>query len=216
MLDIFLRVAMAITPPIIWLFIFLREDKTHPEPKIMLFKVFVAGILGGLIIYTILLYYRDIIFHFAGYKSLVSVFTLAFMEEITKFIATFIVVAKSKYLDEPIDKMIYLITGAMGFAAIENLLIFLSIPDPIYLMVARFFTAVLVHALAAGIIGFYWAKKKTLYGIMLATIVHGLFNALLYAFKDGSGALYGLWLLTIVGFFVIHDFDLIKAKRNRS
>lgn len=213
-LDIVIRVAMAITPPIIWLSIFLREDKMHPEPKKMLFKVFMAGILGGLIIYTILFYYKDIIFHFAGYRSLISVFILAFMEEITKFIATFMAIAKSKYLDEPIDKMIYLITGAMGFASIENLLIFLSIPDPLYLMIARFFTGVLVHALAAGIIGFYWAKRKILYGIMLATVVHGLFNSLLYFFEIGT--LYGLWLLIIVGFFVIHDFDLIKARKTNN
>ena len=44
----------------------------------------------------------------------------AAIEEIIKFSSVSIIALKSRFFDEPIDAMIYLITAALGFAAMEN------------------------------------------------------------------------------------------------
>ncbi|MDO8470928.1 MAG: PrsW family glutamic-type intramembrane protease, partial [bacterium] len=102
--------------------------------------------------------------------------------EFLKYGAVRLSVLKKRVVDEPIDIPLYMIVGALGFAALENTLIlagfssyspFLSLAS---LSVFRFVGAVFLHALVAGFLGVSIVMKRPLWGFMGATFLHGLFN----------------------------------------
>lgn len=207
-----LTIFLGAFPPIIWLFFFLMEDNIQPEPKRMVFKVFLIGILAAFVAAAIEYIVRGVILIPAGVGdySNITFITFAFIEELVKFMAVYLAVKGSKYFDEPVDYMIYMITGALGFAAIENVL-FLSQQPSVSLLeisIVRSIGATLLHAIAGGLIGYYWAKKKIMVGLLLAVGLHAIFN---YAiFRLSYSAVYATGILVVASFFVFYYFDIIK------
>src|SRR3989344_7166286 len=114
--------------------------------------------------------------------------------------------------------MVYMITGALGFATVENLfLVYSSGGDDVFsLMLLRFVGATLLHALGSGIIGHYWARgikfklegKFVLAGAVMATLFHAVFNILVLRFDDYL--IYPIAFLVLIGFFVLYDFEELK------
>ncbi len=210
-------------PGLVWLLFFLREDE-HPEPPKMIFAAFVCG---GVAAFVSLLFEsissgvleKLIITLPRIFESNISVFVgFAVIEEIVKFILIFILIRKSKYFDEPIDAMIYMMTGALGFATVENVVITYQngLADATSLILVRFVGATLLHALASGIIGHYWARgivfrmeaKFIVAGILMASVFHTMFNMLVTKFSDYL--VYPLAFLLLIGFFVLYDFEELK------
>jgi len=198
--------------PIIWLFFFLMEDNIETEPKRMVLKVFLTGVLAAIAAAALELIARSVIFIPAGVGdySKTTFIAFAFIEESIKFIAVYVAVKGSKYFDEPVDCMVYMITGALGFAAIENAL-FLSQyigQNLLEIGIVRSVGATLLHAIASGFVGYYWAKKKFILGLLLAVSIHAIFN---YAiFQLNYSAIYATGVLVIASFFIFYDFDIMK------
>ena len=124
--------------------------------------------------------------------SATAFFLLALTEEFFKYAGAFIVALRTKYCDEPIDYVIYLITAALGFATLENIL-FLA--DTLYhsdvsvgliTLNFRFMGATLLHIVSSAVIGifiglsFYKSRTSqlihTLIGLALAVVLHTFFN----------------------------------------
>jgi RsiW-degrading membrane proteinase PrsW (M82 family) len=217
---------LGLLPGLVWLFFFLREDD-RPEPPKMIFAAFICGgisafvalaiemVLSGTLqsfIITLPRIFESNITQFAGF---------AIIEEVIKFLFIFILIRKSKYFDEPIDAMIYMITGALGFATVENVVIAYQngLADATNLILVRFIGATLLHALASGIIGHYWARgiifrmetKFLLAGVFMASIFHTMFNILVTKFSDYL--IYPLAFLLLIGFFILYDFEELKKLR---
>jgi len=149
----------------------------------------------------------------AGSLPLLSLWAL--IEEVVKFAGIYLVALRTKYFDEPIDAVIYLITIALGFAALENAL-FLFSPlgmgdalGTITLSNFRFIGATLLHVAASGLVGvilalmFYKHRLRRFIGALVAlsgaVVLHTLFNFSIIA-SEGR-FLYvvfiGLWILVI-------------------
>ncbi|MBT9151585.1 MAG: Protease PrsW [candidate division WS2 bacterium] len=207
-----LPLVLGFFPAIAWLVFFLLEDRIHPEPKKMIFKIFLVGILSAIAAAAIQLILQDTVFKTFAIKDTdkISLLAVAFIEEFVKFAAVYVALRGSKHLNEPVDYMIYMITGALGFAAIENTLFLLEKNlDIIFeIIVLRAVGATLLHALASGFIGFYWAKRKLVLGILIATLLHAGFNYLILNF--GLAPIYATSLLVLASFFLFYDFDIIK------
>lgn len=211
-LEIVIPIAAGFLPAIAWLIFFLFEDRLHPEPKKMVVKVFAIGILSAVAVVLIQLLLQGLLFDKLGVSDMhpVVLTSLAFTEEFIKFIAVYLIIRGSRFFDEPIDAMIYMITGALGFAAIENsLFLFQRAPEIVLeIIVIRSVGATLLHALASGFVGFYWARKKLVLGLLIATLLHTAFNYLVSQF---SGApIYATSILIFASFFLFYDFDIIK------
>lgn len=81
----------------------------------------------------------------------------------------------------------------------------------------RFVGATLLHSLASAIVGYHWAlgiKHQRVWeylpsGIIAATLLHATFNWLILNYADVG---YAVLFLLIVGFFVLNDFEKLKAK----
>jgi len=204
-------------PAVAWLIFFSLEDRIHPEPKKMILKVFIVGIVSAIAAAAIQLILQDTAFKVLeiGSTDKISFIILAFIEELVKFIAVYVIVKGSKYVDEPVDFMIYMITGALGFAAIENSLFLYEKGSEIVLeiMVLRAVGATLLHALASGFVGFYWARNKIVLGLIIASILHAGFNYLVLQFN--STPVYATAILIFASFFLFYDFDIIKESNER-
>ena len=203
-LNWLIPLALGFLPAIAWLIFFLLEDRIHPEPKKMVLKVFIAGILSTAAAAAIFTRFN------IQDTSKSSFLILSFIEEFVKFAAVYVAVKGSKYLDEPVDYMIYMITGALGFSAIENTLFLLQKNSNIIfeIIVLRAVGATLLHALASGFVGFYWAKRKLLFGLIIAVFLHAGFNYLI--FKFSMAPVYATAILIFASFFIFYDFDIIK------
>ena len=110
-------IILGLIPSFAWLIFFLRED-AHPEPKKMIIKVFLAGALISLLTAIFQIYFQKIlnVFNFVQY-TVVSFLILATIEEAFKFLAAYASAGGSKYFDEPMDAMIYMVTASLGFAS---------------------------------------------------------------------------------------------------
>src|SRR4030042_6358209 len=112
-------VALGILPSIIWLAFYLRKD-CHPEPKYMLVKTFLMGIIvSPLAVALQLLFTRLVVLAPFALEPRGSAFFLwaALVEEVIKLYAVTIIVLRSPNFDEPGDPRIYLITRGLWFAA---------------------------------------------------------------------------------------------------
>jgi RsiW-degrading membrane proteinase PrsW (M82 family) len=217
---ILLVILLGLLPSFAWLFFFLAED-IHPEPKKIIARVFIAGALAALV--ALLLQFLSqkflAIFYIGQYNPLCFLL-FSTIEEVLKFSAAYFIIRRSRFFDEPIDAMIYMITAALGFALLENLGVILStktIGEALSISVLRFVGATLLHALSSGLVGYYWAlglirkKIKTFIfaGLVLATFLHTTFNYLIMIFN--TILIYPTIFLIIVALFILWDFEKIKG-----
>ena len=124
--------------------------------------------------------------------------------------------------------MIYMIAAALGFATVENIFIISTtlnsfsladITQTISTISLRLIGATLLHALASALVGYYWALgilRKSLFsyvtiGIILATLIHAVFNYLVLSFQENLLIYPSLFLLT-AAFFIFNDFEKLKTK----
>lgn len=210
---------MGLLPSIIWLVYFYRRD-CHPEPKSLIGRVFLMGIITSPIAVFLQLSFNHV---FSSLQSNSASFFLwaAFIEELVKFLAVWAIAIKHPSFDEPIDAMIYMITAGLGFAAIENILVlFKTIPDGIQVTLSvlalRFTGATLLHALSSAVMGYCLAlawfsprhRQKFIFGgIVFSTFFHFAFNIFLASADNqtaglamATGLLIGLALLVSILF----------------
>ncbi|MCE9549298.1 PrsW family intramembrane metalloprotease, partial [Candidatus Nomurabacteria bacterium] len=137
-------------------------------------------------------------------------------EELIKYLAVLVVLYDAACVDEPVDWPIYMITAAVGFAALENTL-FLLKPLLIDQAIAgvltghlRFLGATLLHTVTSGILGialglsfFMNDFKKKIYlimGLISAIVLHTTFNFFIIK-NNGTDFLKVfafLWVVTII------------------
>ncbi len=213
-------------PALVWLWFWLKED-THPEPAKMITLSFVGGMLAVLFV----LPFQKIVHHYWQDFEFIAFTLWAAIEELTKFIFVwFIALRNKKVTDEPIDDVIYLIVGALGFVTLENALFLwkpLSDGNLIEVVIygnLRFIGASLLHVMAAAVIGimmafaFYKTKfKRILYGsigILLAIVLHTAFN--LFIINNTHGNILFIFAEVWVGIvIVLLLFEKIKHIRKR-
>lgn len=174
-------------PTLIWLMFWLLQDRKKPEPLALLVRAFIAGMVCVLLVLPIQKLAVDYI-----PMSFLLIFVWAAAEELLKLLAAWITALRTSATDEPIDIPIYLITVALGFAALENTL-FLITPlsnglfeQSLITGNLRFLGATLIHVVSSAIIagGFAFAFYKNRFkkfaygflGVILAIVLHALFN----------------------------------------
>lgn len=198
-------------PALIWLWFWLKEEKKNKEPRGFLTGVFILGMIGVILIFPVQKFIKGL-----GFNGDTEVVLWAMSEELIKFIMVLILLAKTAHVDEPVDWPIYLITGALGFAALENTLFILkplSLGDAtvgILTSQLRFLGSTLLHAVSSGILGVFLGLAfhlrsffKKIYfigGLIFATALHSIFN--FFIIKEDGGnvmqTLAFLWVITVV------------------
>lgn len=206
-------------PVLLWLWFWEHEDK-HPEPKKLILLAFVAGMVGVALTLPLEQMVADLNLDLG-----ITIFLWAAIEELVKFSAAFIAVLMRAENDEPIDSMMYMITTALGFAALENML-FLFTPistghtaEALMTGDLRFVGATLLHTITSGIIGlalsltFYRSKHaKRIYvtiGVITAIVLHAFFNLSIILFNGSKPIIpfYAVWVAIVL---ILLAFEKVK------
>jgi len=212
-------------PPLIWLGFWLREDKLHPEPKKILVTTFFAGMIGTILA----LIFEELVKILGGFTNESQSFLLmtiwVAIEETMKYLMAFSAALWRKENDEPIDNMIYLITAAIGFSSLENLLYLLdpfrtgNILEGVITGNLRFLGTTPLHLLSSAIIGIAMAyafgkprRVKVAYsviGVILAITLHTAFNELILIF---NGYMLQTFMIVWIGtIFLALFFEKVKT-----
>jgi len=191
-------ISVALAPVILLLIYVYRRDKYEKEPKKLLAKVFIFGIISVIPVYfieTALTNYwhtkyalPSMQLNTAAYDAFV---VAAFTEEFFKILVFFIFIQKNKNFNEKFDGIIYAVFISMGFAATENLMYVLGSGFSTGIM--RAFTAVPAHAIFAVTSGYFLALAKfkpsgkliyLILALAVPVLLHGIYDFILLAKND--------------------------------
>lgn len=203
-----------LVPSLIWLYFLLKEDSRCPEPRRLIALAFIAGMLAVPLALPLEEWAKASL---VGMSPAV-ILAWAGIEECLKYAMAAAFILWRAQVDEPADYVIYLITVALGFAAAENVLFLVTPLSGGHIAAGfatgdlRFLGSTLLHVVASSAVGFALAfaslhrpfhriMAATL-GLILATALHALFNALIIRQGDGAAltAFFLVWSLAVVFF----------------
>lgn len=214
-------------PALFWLWFWLREDTARPEPRMLIATSFIAGML----VVPLVIPLQEYALHYYSDKSLIVVWVI--IEEVLKYAAALIVILWNKAVDEPIDAIMYMITIALGFSALENALFIFNPLEQGEIMESfltgnfRFLGASLLHVLASGTVGVAMAlayyKRRSIkiisatLGLCMAIVLHVFFN---FSIMDANaktvlGVFAFVWMGVIVLFLIFEKVKLLEKQHRR-
>ena len=230
-----------LVPVVIWLYFWLKEDHERPEPLRRIALVFIAGALAVVVAYVLERLWcqnawlatacqnigNSATGHIGSREKIVFLIWSA-TEEVLKLFAAYIIIFNHPDFDEPVDAMIYLITAALGFAALENAFFLFDIlsREPAnlgftFLLTGnlRFLGANITHIISSAVVGamvglsFCLSLGRrllyTIIGLTTAILLHALFNLLIIT--SDSGQIFKIFsLLCLFAIFIILLFDRVK------
>ena len=227
-LTLFYALIGGFLPALFWLWFWLREDKLNPEPRGRIIMAFLGGMVAVLIVYP----FEELVLNTVGHggATVPTVIWWAIIEEVVKFVVCYVVAIRSRDYREPIDALEYLITTALGFAAVENTLFILGsllhgdIMSGLVVSNMRFVGASLVHVVSSSALGymigreFYrrsWLPKSfaLALGLVLASALHGIFNYFII-YKNGTNIfiVFGfVWAGAILLLILFENIKHLKA-----
>ena len=209
-------------PALIWLAFWLREDYKHPEPRGLILRTFLLGMVAVILV----LPFQKVVEIFFPGMVLPAIILWVLLEEVFKFGAAYMGGLRSVEDNEPVDPIIYMITAALGFVALENTLFILGplISDDITRSLItgnlRFIGSSLLHVTSSGMIGvflalsFYKSRREhiilTLVALVLAVALHTGFNIAIVRWNN-AGAMLAFGFVWIVVVLLLLAFEKAKT-----
>jgi RsiW-degrading membrane proteinase PrsW (M82 family) len=207
---------LALAPALILMMYVYFRDKYEKEPV----KLILKGILlGAVIIFPVGLIENYIIGFGTGLAKIPKAAFDGFIvagatEEAFKYFVVFILIWRNRNFNEKFDGIVYAVSVALGFAAIENLFYVFS-NNSLQIGLLRAFTAVPGHAIFGVVMGFYLGMarfsingkgKWLLKAFTVPWLLHGL-----YDFMIMSG--HPVLLLTFIPFLIFMYRHGLKRMR---
>ncbi|OGF56729.1 MAG: hypothetical protein A2Z21_07795 [Candidatus Fraserbacteria bacterium RBG_16_55_9] len=207
---------LAFAPAVFWLLYFYRRDRLEPEPRWLIVKTFLLGMLSAIPAAV-----GEALISWVGVFVLVVAIGPA-IEEYCKYFVVSRSVYRSEEFDEPMDGIIYAIAAALGFASVENVGYLFTVQqiDPSALGLtfwARALLSVPGHALFSSMWGYSlgWGlliqdpRERESFirkGLWLAIALHGSFNLLAWLAQDFGLIAAGLLLVLVsLAWRVVHQ-----------
>lgn len=215
----------------LWLFVLRRYDRVEPES---LRALLIAALVGGVAAFGIAALANEAV---AGVLGLRADFTdrvgdvplgrlalfcliVGFQEEIAKAVAAVVLTRRTGWVDEPVDGMLYAMTVALGFAAVENLVYAHAHGSSVLLV--RFLWPVPAHLGYAAVWGYGLARAhfhephgRTVLAVSVvaAALLHGAANfALLFQTRHPLAPLVSLVALVGLAFLAHRRLRALVAE----
>lgn len=214
-----------ILPAMLWLYFLLKEDSRCPEPRAMIVIALIAGMIAVPASLPFETFFAQVLA-----PGLPMIVAWAAIEETMKYALASLLVLWRRSVNESVDMVIYMVTVALGFAALENALFLVGpflegrILDGLFTNNLRFVGATLLHVIASAMIGFAlaFAYLRTrpvrlvfaVGGLILAIALHALFNFLIIA-PGGSQTLTAFFLVWSGAIVFFALFEILKYFRYR-
>ncbi len=180
---------LAVAPGIFWLWYFLAKDRLRPEPRVLVLRVFLAGVAASAVAGALewaTLRLTGISLRDPGPAQILAAAAIVgLIEESTKFYAVYAGIYRHKAFDEVLDGIVYAVAASLGFATMENVLYVLG--GGAAVGIARALLAVPGHAFTGALMGFNMGMAKfagnrervwLLSGLGLAALAHAVYDAL--------------------------------------
>jgi RsiW-degrading membrane proteinase PrsW (M82 family) len=222
--DILIALLAGVFPALLWLWFWEQEDRRHPEPRRLVLRAFLAGMVAVPLVLPFQRYALDVLSDPAA-----LIVAWAIIEEVMKLAVAAIIILRHPAVDEPLDPIMYLITIALGFSALENALFLLNplasgnLLEGLTTGNLRFIGATLIHVLSSAVIGgalalsfFKPLGMKLVFGfcgVILAIFLHALFNILIL--ETSADRLLHIFLGVWVGIILLLLF-LERVKQMRA
>mgnify|MGYP003818116077 CR=1 FL=1 len=201
----------ALLPPFLLLRMVYRMDRVEPEPRPLLIRLFVWGVLCALPVMVLELWGQDVAEQFRGSRALylfLSYFMIpGFIEEGMKYAALRRLTWRDPAFNYKFDAVVYAVFASLGFAAIENVLYVFDYG--VGVAVTRAVMAIPAHATFGVIMGAGYAQAKCLamrgdlpaaktHGAsawLIAAIAHGAYDYILMVY---GGAVFAVYFIALV------------------
>jgi hypothetical protein len=183
------NIALAIAPALGLLWLFQRWDAKRPEPpgqvrNVVLFgmAVCIPAAIIELIASAML---GPLEMEMGGLPK--AFIVAAATEETLKLVVVLVYLWRRAHFDEVMDGILYTAAASLGFALLENVLY--AANNPI-LAILRAFTAVPMHAVCSGIMGYFVGRAKLtrgtgigwlLPGLAIAVFIHGMYDWIVFS-----------------------------------
>ena len=225
--DMMIMTWLALLPAIVLMFFVYQHDKAETEPIGLVCKVFVRGALSAflamvleLILGTAFAYLLD---PNSLLYSILAVFVgVGMVEEFCKRRVLMKHIWYNPEFNYRFDGIVYGVSSALGFAALENILYVLD--TGLGTALVRSVTAVPAHAAFGVLMGYYLGQAKAheiagnaysrgrylMCSLLIPSIVHGIYDWIL---MYGSEAMMSGWLVFVIALDVAAIFIVRKASR---
>lgn len=190
-MNVFL-LALAIIPGLVLLYLVYKLDTIEKEPKGLLIKLFIFGILSVIPTVIVELFLTGLFGRVFSTSSLIYLFVenffgVALIEEGFKYLFTRLGSWKSKEFNYMFDAVVYAVCVSMGFAILEN--IFYVQQNGLTTALLRAVMSIPGHCIFAVYMGYYMGKakmqekmgnpekgKNLLLALVVPTILHGSYD----------------------------------------
>ncbi|GMU61628.1 MAG: hypothetical protein AMXMBFR34_33910 [Myxococcaceae bacterium] len=213
----FLLAVSGALPAIFMMWLVGRFDAKRPEPQWQLRKAALLGGLSTLPVIVVQLQLEKLNPGGVAGALYTSYGVAGFTEELAKAVALYLAVWRHPSFDERLDGIVYGTRAGLGFALVENIGYLAgaeSMSGFVGIFVLRAVLAVPGHAIYAGFMG-YWAARKKFDdkgpglwgGLLIAILLHGSYDAALFLCgvfgqRGGAQALL-IFPLLLVPFLVV-------------
>ena len=196
--------------PIVLLSIYIYRKDTNKEPKKLLLRLFISGIITVIIVIlvSIILSFISPLFalqekNFNLFELAINVFIgVALVEEFCKWFMAYKVSYKNKEFDEFYDAIVYCVFVSLGFACVENIIYIFGealLPDKfieaLTIGIVRAIFSVPGHVCFGIYMGYYFGlakiadlnndkflkNKNLLKSILIPTILHGIYDYCIFS-----------------------------------
>ncbi len=207
----------------------------------MILRVFALGMISTVPVIILSLSFAEIMGMMGISPYLIMFLNViviaAITEEVFKYLVVKYSVLKSSECDEPSDLMIYAITAALGFAAMENILFLFpgrealfGITPMFYIReliagsIIRFVSGTFLHALVSGVMGYFLAlsimhvryrKRLVWAGLTIAILLHGLYNFSIITSED-NGSWFLMAPILLLSLFIIVLYFFSRTRKMAS
>lgn len=208
--------ALSFAPPLLWLWYFYRQDRREREPLGFVAKLFFLGLasVAPAVLLTLAIQHQvEYWMPYGPVRVLLGYAAVGVVEEICKFLCVAPAVWRSKHFNEPMDGIVYMVTGALGFSALENVFYLTDelgkhgLSAMILLAAVRAVVSCFAHASFGAIAGYWLGRAKFArrgrgrligWGLFLAALMHAAFN-----FSRDIDTLWGYMPLALAAAFML-------------
>jgi len=216
-----LLLLLAVAPGAFLLLFFYMKDRYEREPVLLVLLCFIAGAASTLLAFILEVAaepFFDLMPWTMGWLLVYTTLGVGLPEELSKLLAVRLTAFRHCAFNEPMDGIVYTVAAGMGFATIENVLYVTELGFGVGVL--RAVLSVPMHALFAVVMGYYVGRAHRaraegrssggllLVGLLLATVIHGIFNFIIYAFQDNVLQL--PLLFTYYGFVMLYGVFLVR------
>lgn len=203
---------LAILPSLLLGFYIYKKDKVEKEPLSMLIRIFIGGILSGIIVILLSIFTGSYNYEHKTMPEILfySFVIVALIEELIKFLMTYLICYKDKEFNYQYDGIVYSCFLALGFATYENILYAYQLQDFVTILYRSVLT-VPAHVFFAVFMGYYLGlakhyrryksikkeRKYLILSLLTPIILHGFFDFCLFSGNIVGLIFFLIFLLTL-------------------